>query len=97
MLKHIVIWKLKEEFNTVEVKSKIKSELEALRSEISEIVSINVFIDLESTSTHDLALVSEFKSASDLEVYAKHPKHVYVAETFIKPFVENRVCVDYNF
>lgn len=97
MLKHIVIWKLKEESNTKEVKAKIKSELEGLKSEIAEIVSISVIIDLETTSTHDVALISEFADAAALETYAKHPKHVYVAETFIKPFVESRVCVDYNY
>jgi putative stress responsive A/B barrel domain protein len=97
MVKHVVMWKMKEGQNDPMIKKAMKENLEALNGEIKEIKSLVFYTDLEETSTHDVILVSEFESMEDLQSYAKHPKHVHVAETYIKPYVENRVCADYTF
>jgi putative stress responsive A/B barrel domain protein len=97
MVKHVVMWKMKEGQNDPMIKKAMKENLEALNGEIKEIKSLVFYTDLEETSTHDVILVSEFESMEDLQSYAKNPKHVHVAETYIKPYVENRVCADYTF
>ena len=47
------------------------------------------------SSTHDMALVSTFEKEEDISVYAKHPAHVAVADTYVRPFVTERACLDY--
>ena len=48
------------------------------------------------SSTHDIALVSTLEKAEDIAVYAKHPAHVAVADTYVRPFVTERACLDYE-
>ena len=54
------------------------------------------FMDVPSaTSTHDIALVSTLEKAEDIEVYGQHPAHVAVADSYVRPFVTERACLDY--
>lgn len=62
MVKHIVMWKVKEEHNNSDIKKAMKENLEALSKEIKEIKSLVLYTDLEEGSTHDVILVSEFES-----------------------------------
>ncbi|MGL5634047.1 MAG: Dabb family protein [Sarcina sp.] len=95
MIKHIVMWKLKEE-NKADVAKKIKKSLEFLKNEIIEIVEIEVGINInESDAAYDVVLYSRFKSEEDLDIYQKHPKHLEVSG-FIKSVVASRVVVDYK-
>lgn len=94
MLKHIVMWKIKEE-NKKESAMKIKTDLEGLKGKISEIVDIEVGIDVDSIeNNYDVILVSTFKSEEDLNAYQVHPMHVEVAK-FVKSVALSRVAVDY--
>ena len=95
MVKHIIIWKLKEEHNTFDVKRNIKTELEALKGQIPGLLEIEVEIEPMPSSNGDLMLYSAFESADALKVYATHPAHVRVADTFVRPFTETRSCFDY--
>ncbi|WP_297439556.1 Dabb family protein, partial [uncultured Clostridium sp.] len=80
MIKHIVMWTVKEE-NRIENMQKMKRDLEALKSEIKEIVEIEVGIDINrSQAAYDLVLYSTFKSLEDLNAYQVHPKHQAVAK-----------------
>ena len=95
MIKHIVMWIVKEE-NREENMQKMKRDLEALKSEIKEIVEIEVGIDINrSSAAYDLILYSTFESMEELNAYQVHPKHQAVA-TNAKIFVTNRVVVDYK-
>lgn len=95
MIKHIVMWKLKEE-NKKENAEKIKISLEALKCDIEEIVEIEVGIDInKSDAAYDVALYSTFNSQKDLDAYQVHPKHKE-AGIFIKNVVINRIVVDYK-
>ena len=94
MLKHIVMWKIKEE-NKKESAMKIKTDLEALKGKISEIVDIEVGIDVDVIeNNYDVILVSTFKSEEDLNAYQVHPMHVEAAK-FVKSVALSRVAVDY--
>ena len=96
MVKHIIIWKLKEEYNTKEVKENIKTELEALMGQIPGLIEIKVEISPLSTSNGDLLLYSVFESEEALKGYAIHPAHVRVADTFVRPYTETRSCMDFE-
>lgn len=99
MIKHIVMWKLKdvaEGSSKMENAKKIKQILENLKSHIPEIAEIEVGINfIESPAAYDIALYSVFKSEEDLSIYQKHPEHVKVAD-FINKVREERVVVDYR-
>lgn len=100
MIKHIVMWKIKEDVdgNTKRESSNIvKDMLESLKGNIQEIVELNVGINiLESDSSYDLVLDSKFKTVEDLNIYQKHPDHLKVGKDITK-YVESRVVVDYEF
>lgn len=96
MVKHIIIWKLKEEHNTKEVKENIKKELEALIGQIPGLLEISVEIKPLPSSNGDLLLYSVFESEDALKGYAVHPAHVRVADTFVRPYTETRYCIDYE-
>ncbi|MGL4449975.1 MAG: Dabb family protein [Sarcina sp.] len=94
MLKHIVMWKIKEE-NKNESVLKIKADLEALKGKVLEIVDIEVGIDMNVIeNNYDVILVSTFKSQEDLDAYQVHPMHIAAAK-FIKSVAVSRVAVDY--
>lgn len=100
MIKHIVMFKLKE---WAEGRDKagnmaaLKAKLEALPAQIKEIKSFEVGINfLEASVAYDLVLVSNFESKEALYSYQKHPEHVKVAE-FVGKTCESRIVVDYVF
>ncbi len=99
MVKHIVMWKLKdfaEGANKIENADKMKLLLESLKEKISEIVSIEVGINFNPfDSAYDVVLYSEFKSEADLEAYQKYPEHLKVSD-FVMKIRKQRVMVDYE-
>ena len=34
--------------------------------------------------------------AEDIKAYSAHPEHVKVADTYVRPFVTERACLDYQ-
>ena len=96
MIKHIILWKLKDEFNTDKVKSDIKTNLEALVGEIPGLIQLKVNINAMASSNVDVMLDSSFDDVCSYETYIKHPSHVYVADTFVRPFTEVRSCIDFE-
>ncbi len=96
MVKHVILWKLKEEHNTLEVKEGIKNGLEGLLGEIPGLLHISVQTQSLPSSNADVMLDSVFEDEKSLKEYAVHPKHVYVADTFVRPFTETRSCIDFK-
>ena len=99
MIKHIVMWKLKDEnegLNKLEIAEKMKKVLEELKNNISEIENIEAGIDINgSEAAYDIVLYSSFKNKADLARYQKHPEHIKVAE-YIKKVTIDRAVVDYE-
>ncbi len=95
MVKHIILWKLKEEYNNDEVKNDIKTSLEGLMGVIPGLLEIKVQINPLATSNADVMLYSVFESEDALKGYAIHPEHVKVADTKVRPFAESRSCMDF--
>jgi len=40
-------------------------------------------------------LDSELEDEAALKGYQIHPEHVYVADTYVRPYTEVRMCMDY--
>ena len=96
MVKHIILWKLKNEFNNDEVKLGIKTNLEGLLGKIDGLLEIKVQTETIDSSNVDVMLYSVFQSEEALKGYAVHPEHVKVADTFVRPFTETRSCIDFE-
>ena len=99
MVKHVIIWNLKEEFSDSEkenIKKGIKEGLENLQGKIPGLVDIKVNIEGLSSSTGDLILDSTFESAEALKGYSTHPEHVAVADSEVRPYTAVRSCFDYE-
>ena len=96
MVKHIILWKLKEEHNNDSVKEGIKNGLEGLLGKIPGLIEIEVQTTGLASSNADVMLYSVFESEDALKGYAVHPDHVYVADTFVRPFTETRMCLDFE-
>ena len=99
MVKHIIIWTLKEmpEDEKASVKAGIKAGLEGLKGKIPGLIEINVRTEGRlGSSTGDLMLDSTFESKEALEGYSKHPEHVAVANSKVRPFTAARSCIDFE-
>ena len=98
MVKHIVLFKLKEEMSEADklsVMSQFKEAIEALPAKISVIRSIEVGLNINPNEAWNIALYSEFDSLDDVKVYATHPEHV-AAGKLLADAKESRSCVDYE-
>lgn len=99
MVKHIVVWKLKEnalDRTKAENSLAVKRGLEGLAGKIPGLVSIEANINANPKETAaDLVLVCEFSSWEALELYQKHPDHLVVAD-LIGQVREDRKCVDWE-
>ncbi len=99
MIRHIVMWKLKDRADGAsrEVNAeRLRNMIEALRKPISEIVELEVGLQMKpSEDSYDVVLVSSFRTTSDLEAYQKHPEHQRVVK-FVGSVTSIRAAVDYE-
>lgn len=96
MVKHIILWKLKDEHNTEAVKKGIKDGLEGLSGVIPGLIEIKVETNPLESSNVDVMLYSVFENEDALKGYAVHPAHVEVADTKVRPYTAVRSCIDYE-
>ena len=98
MVKHIVLFKLKDEVPEAEklvVMNKFKEAIEALPAVIPVIRKIEVGLNTNPGETWHIALYSEFDNLDDVKFYATHPLHI-AAGKIIAEAKERRACVDYE-
>ena len=99
VVKHIILWNLKDEYTEkekTEIKINAKKALEALVGEIPGLIDMNIQITCLESSTAELMLDSTFEDYEALKNYAVHPKHVEVADNFVRPYTSSRNCIDYE-
>ena len=99
MVKHVILWQLKDEFSAeekIEIKAGIKAGLEGLAGEIPGLTDIRVHTDGLASSNADVMLDSTFESEEALKGYAFHPEHVKVADEKVRPFTKSRSCLDFQ-
>ena len=98
MVKHIVMFKLKEslsENEKIEIMNSFKSAIEALPETIKFIKDIHVGLNINPAEKWDICLDSTFDSLEDVKAYSVHPAHVAAAR-LLADVKENRSCVDYE-
>jgi len=99
MIKHIVMWKLKEEAEGADRASnarEMKRRLDECAGVVPGIITFEVTLaqaDLEAT--YDVVLYSEFTDRAALAAYIAHPVHQAVVP-FIGAIREGRQCMDYE-
>lgn len=98
MVKHIVMWKLKEEAHGNDKATNarlIKEKLEALNGQISGLIRLEVGIDFFGEGNLDVVLCSELENREALDTYQNHPLHQALLP-FVKEAVTERKAVDYE-
>ena len=91
MIKHIVLFKVNDKSQI----EKAKELILGLKKDIPEIIDIEVFSDIGyDKSANDFGLITTLKDKNDLDIYAKHPKHLEVIK-FIKTIAIQRNAIDY--
>ena len=99
MVKHVILWQLKDELSDAErqsVKDGIKEGLEGLMGQIEGLVEIKVNTNGLSSSNAEVMLDSTFADEAALKAYAVHPAHVAVADGKVRPYTKTRMCLDYE-
>ena len=99
MVKHMIIWTLKDEYSAEEkakIKAEIKEGLEGLKGQIEGLIEIKVETEGLASSNCDLMLDSLFENEEALKGYAVHPAHVAVANGKVRPHTKIRSCFDYE-
>ncbi len=100
MVKHVVMWRLKEEAEGNNKSKNIelsKAKLYDLKPEISQIESIEVGENFNSSDVaFDLVLITTHSDKDALAQYILHPAHQEVAG-FIGKVVTERNVVDFEY
>lgn len=92
MVKHIVLYKLKDGYDKAESVKFIASTLEPLVGKIPGLLHLEVRLAFFGM---DYALYSEFESRKALEDYAVHPLHIAAKDQFFH-MLDSRVAADYD-
>lgn len=98
MVKHIILWQLKDEFSEEEkkeIKAGVKEGLESLAGKIPGLLDIHVQIEGLASSNADMMLDSSFEDEASLKGYSIHPEHVKVADSKVRPYTKSRACLDF--
>lgn len=99
MVRHLILWKLKESLSVDEkerILQNMKEQLEALVGNIPGLIRLQIVIHKLESSNADVMLDSVFESEEALKGYQGHPEHVKVADTYVRPYTEVRMCMDYQ-
>ena len=100
MICHIVFWKFSDfadNRSKEENMDIVKEKLTALLPIIPQIRSFRIGKDvLHSDMSYDMALIMEFDSLTDLDLYKNHPEHKKVSN-FVKTVRSDRASVDFEF
>ena len=92
MVKHIVMYTLKEGVEKEPAIKIIASVLEPLVGQIPGLLHMEI---RQAFRGMDYALYSEFESREALEAYSVHPLHL-AAKKHFSHFLDSRVCADYE-
>ena len=99
MVKHVILWQLKDELTADEkaiIKKEMKESLEALVGKVPGLVEMKIQIEALESSNAEVMLDSTFVDESALKTYATHPEHVAVADGKVRPYTKTRLCLDFE-
>lgn len=99
MIKHIVMWSLKDEAmgrKAADNAAEMKKRLEGLQGKVPGLLHIEVGTEVfAATNGCQVILYSEFPDREALDGYQKHPAHLACVE-FVVQVVAGRNVVDYE-
>ncbi len=99
MIKHIVMWRLKESADGRDKAANavlIKRKLESMKGKIPGMLNVEVGVNFDaSVDAADVVLYTEFENQAQLAGYQVHPEHVAFKD-FIKNVRFERRVVDYE-
>ncbi|MCU0610396.1 MAG: Dabb family protein [Candidatus Eisenbacteria bacterium] len=99
MIRHIVMWTLKESADgkpKAQNAVRMRDALEGMRPRIPEILRLEVGLNaVQGPEAFDVVLVADFATRDDLERYQAHPAHEQV-KVFVRTVRETRAVVDYE-
>lgn len=97
MVEHLVFFKFKDGVSEAEMEA-AAAGLRALKDKVPGVIHITAGMNFTQRSQgHQLGLVVRLKDKAALETYSKHPEHVKVVESMIRPKVDNIMAIDYEF
>ena len=97
MVKHVIIWKLREELeNKEQVAQEIKTALEGLVGRIDGLLEMHIRTECLPVSSGDLMMDSTFADAVALDFYQNHPLHQEIANGLVRPAMAQRLSFDYE-
>ena len=99
MIRHVVMWKLKDEALGLAkgaLQAELKRRLEALVGRVPTIITFEVGVNvLPGDTVADVCLVSTFADLAALRAYVEHPVHQEVV-AFVKQVAAERRAADYE-
>lgn len=99
MIKHIVLWRLKDSASGRSKKENailLREKLLSMKDKVSGIINIEVGFDFSNeTESSDIVLYSEFESLEALQKYQAHPEHQAIKQWLSEVRYERRV-IDYE-
>jgi quinol monooxygenase YgiN len=96
MVKHVVVWKLKEPDKRAAHAAIVKEALEGLRGKIPGLLAIEVGVDIGyDAGADDVCLYAEYADRAALDAYQIHPLHV-AAKAVVAPYLTGRRVVDWE-
>ena len=97
MVKHMIIWKFKDELeNKAERAQEIKVALEGLVGKIEGLKEMHILTEKLPSSSGDLMMDSTFESDEALKNYQKSPLHQELANGLVRPSMQARLSLDYE-
>ena len=97
MIKHMIVWKLKDELHNKEQKAReLKVALENLVGKIDGLLEMHIVTNALPSSSGDIMMDSSFENNAALENYQKHPLHQEIANNLVRPAVQQRLSLDYE-
>lgn len=101
MIKHIVMFELKQEANGKTREENLEQALDMLADFQAQIPTLESFEARTNAKeapmdNYHLALICDFKDMEGLNEYQNHPVHKAFG-AFITPVRERRACIDYEY
>jgi len=97
MVKHMIIWRLREDLaDKAKTSAEIKEALEGLVGKIEGLLEMHILTEGFASSAGDIMMDSSFADAASLEGYQKHPLHQAIANGLVRPAVKERLSFDYE-
>ena len=99
MVKHIVMFKLKEADGRSEYENAVEAQkrFDKVIANVSELKKGEVVINSKEApeSNYTIALICDFDTIDDLNAYQVHPAHLEFGK-FIGTVKTDRACIDYE-